>query len=48
MGDGTAKERGLAAWEDAAEEDTDFSSAYDRFVAGGEPASDDYTGGRKP
>ncbi|WP_049984277.1 uracil-xanthine permease family protein [Halorubrum sp. BV1] len=30
---GTAAERGLTAWEDAAEEDEEFTSAYDRFVA---------------
>jgi len=28
---GTATERGLTAWEEAAEEDADFTSAYERF-----------------
>lgn len=31
--DGTAEERGLAAWEESAEEDTDFASAYDRLIS---------------
>jgi len=28
---GTATERGLTAWEEAAEEDADFTSAYERY-----------------
>ncbi|TKX78938.1 xanthine permease [Halorubrum sp. SD626R] len=38
---GTAAERGLTAWEDAAEEDGEFTSAYDRFVAEEETARSD-------
>jgi len=38
---GTATERGLTAWEDAAEEDEEFTSAYDRFVAEEETARGD-------
>jgi len=30
---GTDAERGLTAWEETAESDADFASAYDRFVA---------------
>jgi xanthine/uracil permease len=38
---GTREERGLAAWDEAAEEDADFASAYDRFVAGEDPTKAD-------
>jgi xanthine/uracil permease len=38
---GTAAERGLTAWEDATEADVEFTSAYDRFVSGEDPARND-------
>ncbi|ELZ26226.1 xanthine/uracil permease [Halogeometricum pallidum JCM 14848] len=33
--EGTREERGLEEWEESAEADEDFASAYDRFVRGG-------------
>ncbi|MGQ3328899.1 MULTISPECIES: uracil-xanthine permease family protein [Halorubrum] len=38
---GTAVERGLTAWEEAAEEDEEFTSAYDRFVSEDQPPRTD-------
>ncbi|MUV90434.1 xanthine permease [Halapricum sp. CBA1109] len=38
---GTDEERGLTAWAESAEADTDFASAYDRLVADDEPARAD-------
>jgi xanthine/uracil permease len=38
--EGTREERGLEEWEESAEADEDFASAYDRFVRGGETKGD--------
>jgi xanthine/uracil permease len=38
--EGTREERGLEEWEESAEADEDFASAYDRFVRGGETRGD--------
>ncbi|WP_117591286.1 uracil-xanthine permease family protein [Haloprofundus halophilus] len=38
--EGTRAERGLETWEEAAESDEEFASAYDRFVRGDETKAD--------
>ncbi|MFD1569939.1 uracil-xanthine permease family protein [Halorubrum laminariae] len=38
---GTAAERGLTAWQEGAEGDEEFTSAYDRFVSDEEPTHSD-------